>query len=194
MLAERLGRSQTQNGSGLGLTHIQRRLAEVFVGRSAAGMTAAGRRCGRRRCCRRSIRLCCQYCHARGRYSQSRRRCRHRICSAWVVWAGERSGKSRRPIRRHHRPHRGHVHGAMVRPMPPAAGRQVHVLAAVDQRRQGHEPEHQHQDNGEAATHLTLMVHDSSLGHVWPLPVRYHRIVACSLRVSAGKSTQIIRK
>ena len=41
-----------------------------------------------------------------------------------------------------------------------AAERQVHILAAVEQRRQRHEPEDQHEEDGEAAAHLHLMVHD----------------------------------
>jgi hypothetical protein len=42
--------------------------------------------------------------------------------------------------------------------MPPAAGRQVRILAAVKQRRQRPKPKYQDQQYGEAAPHLKVML------------------------------------
>jgi hypothetical protein len=48
----------------------------------------------------------------------------------------------------------------VVRPASPAARGHVGVLTALEQRRKRTQPEEQDQVNGEAATHLEVMVHD----------------------------------
>lgn len=75
---------------------------------------------------------------------------------AGVDRARWRSVKGRSWIEREARPH-GHdllIHGAVMRPVPPAARRKACILAAVDERRQRSKPEEQDEENGEAAPHL----------------------------------------
>jgi hypothetical protein len=116
------------------------------------------------------------------RRQRRRGRCEHR-CRARKLRAGDRHSQNRRRSRFGLRLHCGHAHGAMVRPMPTATQRQAGLAAAVDDhRRQRSEPEKQNQENGEAATHLCLIVH-------WPLQlghprrsIGYHQEVTLRLR------------
>ena len=150
--------------------------------RAAPGVGASWDRCG---CCvkarrdarlrRESLHLCRRDCECRW--------CGERGCSGRVIGASERigEGRSRSPL--NPRAHRGHVHGAMVRAVAATARRQARILAAVDKRRQGHEPKDENQDQGEAATHLQLMVHEPERFARGASFVGYHRVIAHSIAV-----------
>ena len=59
-----------------------------------------------------------------------------------------------------------HVHGAMVRAVAAAAGRQARVVAGLKQPSERAEAKEKHQDEGSRAAHLVLMVHEHKDGCV----------------------------
>ena len=53
-----------------------------------------------------------------------------------------------------------------MRAVSSATSRQIRILAPIDKGRQRNESENQHQDNGEAATHLSAMLANNRLKDV----------------------------
>ena len=137
-------------------------LAEIRLRRSAPGVSVAWSRKRRNSLERGSGSEREPSAKPRRRYRQRMRRHQHRKRGSVIERAGsgaEKLGVGSMPGRPHG--HQLGVHRAVVRPVPPATGRQAGILAAVDQGRQRTQPEEQDQENGEAAPHLHFMLADS---------------------------------
>ena len=96
------------------------------------------------------------------RGGERRNRRDERGCASWIVRAGRRCGEARRgvvPLAGHH----GH-HRAVMRTVPPAAGRQAGIVAGLERSRERPQPEEQQQQDGENTPHLTPMLHDKCAG------------------------------
>lgn len=152
--------SASFNGSASGFSRL---LSSDFPRRSAPGVGAAWiGMCGRPRNCG-PVCLRHQSRQPRGHGNQ-RRDGRQDCCrGAGVIRAGERRGKGRPGIGLRLRRGHLHGHGAVVRSVPPAAGRQSGVVAGFERGRKRPEPEEQDQEDGKSAPHLQLMLHERSL-------------------------------
>lgn len=92
-------------------------------------------------------------------------------------WSGER-GRAvlllAGPLGSHHG-----GHGAVVRAVPPATGRQVSIVTGLERGRERPEPKEQDEQDGETAAHLTRMLHEECFNaHTRAhglQAVRYHR-------------------
>jgi len=52
------------------------------------------------------------------------------------------------------------IHGAMVRAVPPATGRQTRIVAGFERGRERPQPEEQDHQDGKTAPHLRQMLHE----------------------------------